>query len=79
MEELLEERSRELCFESQRRIDLIRFNKFSEALEKLDKNLGRWNANVPELQANWASNKIWFPVPQPQRDLNINLVQNPGY
>ena len=84
--ELLEERSRELCFEGQRRVDLIRFNKLSDAIIALSdgtnpSKAATWNAVVPILQDNWngASYKIWYPLPLNDILLNKNLVQNPGY
>lgn len=84
--ELLEERSRELCFEAQRRPDLIRFGKLQEAISKLSNGKtegkeSRWNVVVPILQENWenASYKIWYPLPINDVLLNGNLIQNPGY
>lgn len=82
IEELLDERTRELCFESQRRIDLIRFNKYGQALSVLssDKTIfGQWNIMVTTLQQNWQSFKIWFPIPSSQIAINPSLIQNPGY
>lgn len=84
--ELLQERSRELCFEGQRRIDLIRFNKIKEAIAGLSDGTKTgeeavWNVVVPLLQENWqdAPYRIWFPLPINDVLLNTNLVQNPGY
>ncbi|MBD1431550.1 RagB/SusD family nutrient uptake outer membrane protein [Sphingobacterium sp. DN00404] len=83
--ELLEERSRELCFEAQRRTDLIRFGRMESAIAGLSdgkgENKSRWNVIVPIMQENWdkAPYKIWFPIPINDVLLNHNLVQNPGY
>ncbi|WP_319268616.1 RagB/SusD family nutrient uptake outer membrane protein [uncultured Draconibacterium sp.] len=79
VEELLDERSRELCFENWRRFDLARFNKYDEAIASLTIDAGYYNSTVPSLQQNWKPEKVWFPIPLPQIDLNSNLVQNPGY
>lgn len=86
VKELLEERSRELCFEGQRRVDLIRFNKIKGAIAGLSDGTrtnkeARWNVVVPLLQENWqdAPHCIWFPLPINDVLLNTNLVQNPGY
>lgn len=76
--ELLESRSRELCFENWRRIDLIRFGKMDETIAGLSSDLGFWNMMVPTLQSNWHDYKIWFPIPQSEIDLSP-LEQNPGY
>lgn len=81
IQELLEERSRELCFEAWRRIDLLRFNKYAETINALsgDQKFGRWNTTVPLIQENWEPYKTWFPIPATQIDLNPALAQNPGY
>ncbi|WP_187444110.1 RagB/SusD family nutrient uptake outer membrane protein [Sphingobacterium phlebotomi] len=80
MEELLDERSRELCFESHRRFDLARFNKYTEAITSLQSTRGLHNVAVPDLQANWHPYRIWFPIPLAEMDLNAELKpQNPGY
>ena len=78
LKELLESRSRELCFEGWRRIDLIRFAKMDETIAGLSSDLGYWNTIVPVLQANWKHYKIWFPIPKSDIELSP-LVQNPGY
>jgi len=79
VEELLDERSRELCFENWRRFDLARFNKYDETIASLTSDAGFYNSVVPTLQQNWKSEKVWFPIPLQQSDLNTNLKQNPGY
>lgn len=79
LEELLDERSRELCFEIWRRIDLARFNKYDEKINALNPDFGAYNRDVVLLQQNWRSERVWFPIPLQQIDLNPNLAQNPGY
>lgn len=81
IDELLEERSRELCYESKRRIDLFRFNRLNDAIMSLDPDAGGPNQRVSELQLNWKSYKIWIPIPLRETGLNPNLAnqQNPGY
>ena len=64
LDELLDERSRELYWEGHRRQDLIRFGKFTEPWTNKDQT-------SPE--------KIIFPIPQTAIDVNPNLSQNPGY
>lgn len=65
MDELLAERGREFIFEGFRRDDLIRFGKFAT---------GTWWDHAPS-----TATRALYPIPQQQRDLNINLQQNPGY
>ena len=77
--ELQQERSRELCFEIWRRIDLARFNIYDQTISSLNPSNGFYNSSVTLLQQNWKSEKVWFPIPLQQIDVNPNLVPNPGY
>jgi hypothetical protein len=61
---ILAERGRELAWEGWRRNDLIRFDKFSTARKFM-----KVTDKTREL----------FPIPQPRRDANPLLTQNPGY
>lgn len=65
LDELLAERGREFIFEGFRRDDLIRSGKFHTA--------SWWDHNASSVT------RALYPIPQQQRDLNINLTQNPGY
>ncbi len=65
LDQLLDERGRELYWEGWRRMDLIRFGKFLQAGEI------RKTAS-PET-------RLLFPVPAQQIAANPNLTQNPGY
>jgi len=76
--ELLDSRTRELCFEGWRRIDLVRFGLMDETIAGLSSDMGTWNTIVPELQENWKHHKMWFPIPQSDIELSP-LEQNPGY
>lgn len=81
VEELLDERSRELAFECQRRFDLFRFNKFTEVINSLTDDAGYYNeVSVQKLKANWKEERIWVPIPSDQTSLNPNLLpNNPGF
>lgn len=81
IDELLEERSRELCYESKRRIDLFRFNRLNDAIMSLTPADSGPNTMVRDLHLNWKPYKIWFPIPLRETGLNPNLAkeQNPGY
>lgn len=80
LEELIEERSRELCFESWRRIDLARFNIYDQAIEDMSTEDGFYNRLVaPTIKDNWKPERAWFPIPTIQLDLNENLIQNQGF
>jgi hypothetical protein len=64
LDNLLDERSRELYWEGWRRNDLIRFGKF----------LGSWT----EKSAS-GDERLLFAIPSEQLAVNPNLTQNPGY
>jgi len=61
---LLDERGRELYWEGLRRNDLIRFGKFLDA----------WQEKPAS-----GTERLLFPIPNPQLAANPNLSQNPGY
>jgi hypothetical protein len=65
LDQLLDERGRELWWEGWRRQDLIRFGKFLQ----------------PFQEKNYQSDLkyLLFPIPADQLAVNPNLVQNPGY
>lgn len=64
LDDILNERGRELTFEMARRRDLIRFGKFTSAWE------------FKEVSEDFRN---LYPIPQPAIDANPNLQQNPGY
>lgn len=73
LDELLDERGRELYWECHRRTDLIRFGKFSGG-----DYIWQWKGGVQEGQATDAFRDI-FPIPSNDISANTNLVQNEGY
>lgn len=80
VEELLDERARELCFEAKRKVDLIRFGKITERIMGQPvSGTNNLKNGIQTLQKNWEEYKIWLPIPQLEMDLNRNLVQNPHY
>ena len=62
---ILDERGRELYWESWRRSDLIRFGKYLLAWQEKPADVGTKN--------------LLFPIPSSQLAVNPNLTQNPGY
>lgn len=81
VQELLDERARELCFEGSRHFDLTRFDRYSSTITSLtsDRSLGFNNTAVATLKTNFAPYKIWFPLPFDQLLIEPALVPNPGY
>lgn len=65
LDELLDERGRELYLEGWRRQDLIRFGKFLDARQQ------KPDVSDPKF--------LLFPIPNGQLAANPNLKQNPGY
>ncbi|MNL55243.1 SusD family protein [compost metagenome] len=81
VEELLDERSRELCFEQQRKFDLVRFNRYQSTIKAISTTRGVWNRNgAIQLIDNVTDTKIWSPIPEEDEIINPNLKpNNPGY
>jgi hypothetical protein len=65
LQDVLDERGRELYWEGLRRIDLVRF--------------GRFNDQWSEKGSNADGYRVLFSIPQLAIDTNPNLKQNPGY
>lgn len=73
LDELLDERARELYWECHRRTDLIRFGKFTDG-----NYLWAWKGGVKEGKTVENFRNI-YPIPAADRGANPNLRQNPGY
>jgi hypothetical protein len=74
LDEVLDERSRELYFEGVRRTDLIRYGYFGG-------NSGytwQWKAGV-QSGGKFEAYRNIFPLPSTELGANVNLKQNPGY
>jgi hypothetical protein len=63
---IFDERARELAWENVRRQDCIRFGTYG-------------NARIPNKTADADTHWQIFPIPKAQHDANPNLKQNPGY
>lgn len=81
IQELLDERSRELCFEQQRKFDLVRFGRYVSTIHELSTTRGVWNSLVARILIdNITESDIWLPVPEEDEISNPNLLpNNPGY
>lgn len=73
LDDILNERQRELYWEGFRRTDLIRYNYFTSATY-----LWPWKASVSAGTGVDAHFNL-FPIPAAEIQTNTNLVQNPGY
>ena len=70
---LLDERGREFLWEGQRRMDLIRYGKFTGS-----SYLWSWKGGV-KLGAATDAHLNLYPIPANEISANPNLTQNPGY
>lgn len=73
LQEIIDERARELMWEGHRRSDLIRFDQFTT-----DAYLWQWKGGVKEGRAVEAYRRL-FPIPSADLNNNPNLEQNDGY
>jgi hypothetical protein len=72
LNDILDERARELYWEGHRRTDLIRFGKFTTGYN------WAFKGGVPAGK-DIESFRTLFPIPNTDRTVNPNLPQNPGY
>jgi hypothetical protein len=82
VQELLDERSRELCFEQQRKFDLVRFNRYESTIKSISMTFGVWNKQpiTSVLIGNISDSQIWCPIPEEDEIANPELKpNNPGY
>jgi hypothetical protein len=73
LDDILNERGRELSWECQRRTDLIRFGKFTA-----QSYLWPWKGGIASGTGVDAHFNL-FPLPATDVNTNLNLKQNPGY
>ena len=73
LQDVLDERGRELYQECWRRNDLVRFGQFTS-----DKYIWQWKGNVRDGRAVEEHRNL-FPIPDSDRQANSNLRQNAGY
>jgi hypothetical protein len=87
MQDIMDERSRELCFEGLRRQDLIRWGVMTSAMQNLNAdNIARSPANYLTASnlasGNFLTNPtkyMLFPIPYTETTLDNALTQNPGW
>ena len=72
LDDILDERARELYQECWRRSDLIRFGKFTSGYN------WQWKGETQDGR-DVDGHRTLFPIPDSDRLANSNLKQNPGY
>lgn len=87
MQDIMDERSRELCFEGQRRNDLIRWGVMAEVMQALQTDNANSAPAAYLTAANLAATNflnapekyLLFPIPAGEMSLDKALTQNPGW
>jgi hypothetical protein len=77
-----DERARELCFESLRRQDLIRWGKFITRMKEVSADFtsnGGGNAYGALGGRNVLEKHLLYPIPAAEMALNKKITQNPGW
>ena len=77
-----DERSRELCFESLRRQDLIRWGKFITGMKAVSADMATNGGGVAYARLagqNVSERHLLYPIPSSEMSLNKKMVQNPGW
>ena len=80
-----DERSRELCYEGQRRMDLRRWGILIPHMKALSEYIKSTEPNATfKMRASLAADNLseqhlYFPIPQREITLNPLLTQNPGW
>lgn len=85
--EIIDERARELCFESLRRADLIRWGIWQQTMREtsirmhneLDGNTTWSYATLGADNAASSDRYLLYPIPSSERSVNKTITQNPGY
>jgi len=72
LNDILDERARELYWEGHRRTDLIRFGKYTSGYNWAFKGGVKDGRDIE-------ATRVLFPIPNTDRVVNPNLPQNPGY
>ncbi|WP_345948838.1 RagB/SusD family nutrient uptake outer membrane protein [Mucilaginibacter sp. PAMB04274] len=79
MDELMDERGRELFAEGWRRIDLIRTGRIASVVSSLSTTVMFTGQDPVSVKQNFQPYKIWYPIPSRDIATNPSLIQNPGY
>ena len=87
LQDIMDERARELCFEGLRRSDLLRWGVMTKVMQDLltDNSINApsgYLSNSILAANNFLSNPSkysLFPIPSSELDLDDQLVQNPGW
>lgn len=76
---IAKERRVELAFENHRWLDLVRTGQALTVMNAYGAKLKSTRPDISPLAFNVTANKLIFPIPQDELNLNNLLKQNPGY
>ncbi len=79
LEDVLNERRKELVAEGHRMYDVIRNGLTVERKDVEEKNLSKTKHNTSYMKYDWNFYMIVLPIPKKEMDANANMKQNPGY
>ncbi|UOE47256.1 RagB/SusD family nutrient uptake outer membrane protein [Mucilaginibacter sp. SMC90] len=73
------ERRIELAFEGKRWTDLLRTGQVATVMTAFAKKVKQQDASVPANAYNITANRLLFPIPATEIQINPKITQNPGY
>lgn len=79
LEDVLNERRKELVAEGHRMFDVIRNGMTVKRIDVTDKKISKTEHNTSYMEYDWTFYKIVLPIPKKEMDANPNMQQNPGY
>ena len=79
LDDVMQERRKELVAEGHRMIDVIRNGGTVRRLDEQDSKLTSTRHFAADKEYDWNFYKLILPVPKAEMDANPNMVQNPGY
>ncbi len=87
MQDIMDERSRELCFEGVRKADLLRWGTLQQAMQKIQADVATNAPTVYQTSAAVAANNLvqnfpkhaLLPIPASEVDRAPAITQNPGW
>lgn len=79
VEDVLNERRKELVAEGHRMFDLMRNGMTMKRLDVTDDDIAKTVHDSPVMEADWNYYKIVLAIPRFEMNTNPNMVQNPGY
>lgn len=79
VEDVLNERRKELVAEGHRMFDLMRNGMTLERVNEKDSDIAKTSHNTTVMTFDWNYYKIVLPIPKWEMNTNPNMVQNPEY